>query len=110
MTPALPALDALLKDVEGASKWMTHATDNFNRTAAPRLAAMLRVAVERIVVLRAAVEDARELARTMRDQYADGRDTAKYDEWDESAVGFRVEVDHADAALARIEAMAKGEA
>lgn len=54
-TPALPgeapdpvagatAIDALLREVAGASKWITSTTDAYiARTAAPRLAAIVRV-------------------------------------------------------------------
>lgn len=52
--PAQSALDALLAEVEVASKWMTYATrDYLARTAAPRLAAIVRVLVGAAKVSRA---------------------------------------------------------
>lgn len=45
MTPALPALDALLKEVDALAPWQDVTGAPFVPLA-PRLAAMLRVAVE----------------------------------------------------------------
>lgn len=108
-----PKLDAFLKEVDALDAKMRcgRIADAIGAAEevvgyTPTLAAMLRVAVERIAALRAVAEDARELARTMRDQYANGRDPAKYDEWDGEAVRARAAVEETDAALARIEQIA----
>lgn len=130
-----PALDALLKEVdravndprsfrEDAMDWSLAARLAMSDTA-PRLAAMLRVAVERIHAARSA------LARTAKTEFggktcASCDEKSSWDAWGRAAKhldmsglacpetcatrGAFVEMAAIDAALARIEAMAKGEA
>lgn len=41
-----PRLEAMLDDVESASDWISHVTDDFNRRCSPKLAAVVRIALK----------------------------------------------------------------
>lgn len=119
-----PALDALLKEVE-ARRLMSRLPDLRQLAESEaRLAAMLRVAVGRIHAARSA------LARTAKTEFggktcASCDEKSSWDAWDRAAKhldvsglacpetcatrGAFVEMAAIDAALARIEAMAKGD-
>ena len=86
--PAPSALDALLAEVEVASKWMTYATrDYLARTAAPRLAAIIRALAGPAAEVLAAY-----------DALVSGKSIPSYGA-----------VDRLRTALARAEAIARGE-